>query len=212
MLNRYYGWYVDTGDLQVAEVAWEKELEGWASEGKPIIITEYGADTYPGLHSLVAASPWTEEYQEEYLDMARQPRPRGESILTKPMMITCGLCGLYVALANLLLIFIGKNYFGSIQIGQSIGLVAFSLMLVVAAYESRQEKQSILNPETFNSPRMNKTALIEIALAYLITQADFLNKLLGTVSLTFPQWALALLAAVILLFLWELGKLIARRR
>ena len=144
--------------------------------------------------------------------MARRPRPRGESILTKPMMISCGLGGLYVAVANLLLIFIGKNYFGSIQIGQSIGLVAFSLMLVVAAYESRQEKQSILNPETLNSPRMNKTALIEIALAYLITQADFLNKLLGTVSLTFPQWALALLAAVILLFLWELGKLIARRR
>jgi Ca2+-transporting ATPase len=38
-----------------------------------------------------------------------------------------------------------------------------------------------------------------------------LNKLLGTVSLTFPQWGLALLAAVLLLFLWELGKLIARR-
>ena len=27
---------------------------------------------------------------------------------------------------------------------------------------------------------MNKTAVVEIALAYLITQADFLNKLLGT--------------------------------
>jgi len=54
--------------------------------------------------------------------------------------------------------------------------------------------------------------VVEIALAYLITQADFLNKLLGTVSLTFPQWGLALLAAVLLLFLWELGKLIARRR
>jgi P-type Ca2+ transporter type 2C len=144
--------------------------------------------------------------------MARQPRPRGESILTKPMMITCGLGGLYVALANLLLIFIGKNYFGSIQVGQSIGLVAFSLMLVVAAFESRREKGSAFSVETFNSPRMNKTAVVEIALAYLITQADFLNKLLGTVSLTFPQWGLALLAAVLLLFLWELGKLIARRR
>ena len=144
--------------------------------------------------------------------MARQPRPRGESILTKPMMITCGLAGLYVALANLLLIFIGKNYFGSIQVGQSIGLVAFSLMLVVAAFESRREKGSAFSVETFNSPRMNKTAVVEIALAYLITQADFLNKLLGTVSLTFPQWGLALLAAVVLLFLWELGKLIARRR
>jgi Ca2+-transporting ATPase len=144
--------------------------------------------------------------------MARQPRPRGQSILTKPIMISCGLGGLYVAAANLLLIYIGNNYYGNIQTGQSIGLVAFSLMLVVAAFESRQEKASILNPETFNSPRMNKTAIIEIALAYLITQADFLNKLLGTTSLTFPQWALALLAAVTLLLLWELGKLIARRR
>ena len=81
MLNRYYGWYVDTGDLPAAEVAWEKELEGWASEGKPIIITEYGADTYPGLHSLVAASPWTEEYQEEYLDMNHRVFDRIDAVV-----------------------------------------------------------------------------------------------------------------------------------
>jgi beta-glucuronidase len=54
MLNRYYGWYVHTGDLEGAELAWEEELTGWAGEGKPIIITEYGADTYPGLHSIAA--------------------------------------------------------------------------------------------------------------------------------------------------------------
>jgi Ca2+-transporting ATPase len=143
--------------------------------------------------------------------MARRPRPRGESILTKGMMISCGLGGLYLAVANLVLILIGKNYFGSVQIGQSIGLVAFSLMLVVAAFESRREKGSVFSVESFNSSRMNKTAVVEIALAYLITQADFLNKLLGTTSLTFAQWGLALLAAVVLLLLWELGKLIARR-
>jgi beta-glucuronidase len=68
MLNRYYGWYVNTGDLAGAEVAWREELEGWADEGKPIIITEYGADTMPGLHS-VTPQPWSEEYQVEYLDM-----------------------------------------------------------------------------------------------------------------------------------------------
>lgn len=68
MLNRYYGWYVHTGDLVSAEVAWRTELEGWATEGKPIIITEYGADTLAGLHSLTP-QPWTEEYQVEYLDM-----------------------------------------------------------------------------------------------------------------------------------------------
>jgi Ca2+-transporting ATPase len=143
--------------------------------------------------------------------MSRRPRPRGESILTKSMMITCGLGGLYVAVANILLILLGKNYYGSVQVGQSIGLVAFSLMLVVAAFESRREKGTVFSVETFNSPRMNKTAVVEIALAYLITQADFLNKLLSTKSLTFAQWGLGLLAAVGLLLLWELGKLIARR-
>lgn len=66
MLNRYYGWYVDTGDLAGAEQAFTEELAGWATEGKPIVITEYGADTMPGLHQL-PAQPWSEEYQVEYL-------------------------------------------------------------------------------------------------------------------------------------------------
>ncbi|MGH3599786.1 MAG: hypothetical protein ACRDRO_14740 [Pseudonocardiaceae bacterium] len=30
MLNREYGWYVNTGDLAAAERAWEQELRGWA--------------------------------------------------------------------------------------------------------------------------------------------------------------------------------------
>lgn len=68
MLNRYYGWYVNTGDLAAAEDAWRAELQEWATEGKPIIITEYGADTVAGLHSMTP-EPWSEEYQVEYLDM-----------------------------------------------------------------------------------------------------------------------------------------------
>jgi beta-glucuronidase len=80
MLNRYYGWYVNTGELKAAELAWEEELKGWASEGKPIIITEYGADTYPGLHSVVA-QPWSEEYQVEYLDMNHRVFDRIDAVV-----------------------------------------------------------------------------------------------------------------------------------
>jgi beta-glucuronidase len=80
MLNRYYGWYVHTGELEAAERAWEEELRGWASEGKPIIITEYGADTYPGLHSL-NAQPWSEEYQVEYLDMNHRVFDRIDAVV-----------------------------------------------------------------------------------------------------------------------------------
>ena len=46
----------------------------------------------------------------------------------------------------------------------------------------------------------------------LITQMDVLRVLFGTVQLTLIQWSLALAPAVALFVLWELGKLIARRR
>lgn len=67
MVNRYYGWYVGSGDLVAAEKGLEAELRGWAdTHGKPILVTEYGADTIPGFHALRAV-PWTEEYQAEFL-------------------------------------------------------------------------------------------------------------------------------------------------
>jgi beta-glucuronidase len=80
MLNRYYGWYVLPGDLAAAEIAWEEELRAWSTENKPIIITEYGADTYPGLHS-VTPQPWTEEYQVAYLDMNHRVFDRIDAVV-----------------------------------------------------------------------------------------------------------------------------------
>ena len=144
--------------------------------------------------------------------MSRQPRPRGDSILTRGVLITCGLVGLFMAVANLALIATGKNHYGSTKTGQSMGLVAFCLMLVVAAFEARSETGTAFGTDTFNSSRMNLIALAEVAGAFLITQADFMQRLLGTAQLTARQWGLALLAALVLLLGWEAGKWIARRR
>ena len=143
--------------------------------------------------------------------MNRRPRPRGDSVLTKGVMITSGLVGLFIAVANLALIATGKNHLGSLKIGQSMGLVAFCLMLVVAAFEARSETETAFGADMFNSSRMNLIAVAEIAGAFLITQADFMQRLLGTTRLTGGQWGLAFLAAVVLLLGWEAGKWIARR-
>jgi beta-glucuronidase len=69
-LNRYWGWYAEGGDLQSAELALEQDLRSWVDKypGKPIVITEYGADTMPGLHSILP-SMWSEEYQRDLLTM-----------------------------------------------------------------------------------------------------------------------------------------------
>ncbi|MBP1961863.1 beta-glucuronidase [Paenibacillus aceris] len=67
-LNRYYGWYVQSGDMEAAKIKLREELAGWGKRcpGKPIMMTEYGADTVAGLHD-VDPVMFTEEFQAEYL-------------------------------------------------------------------------------------------------------------------------------------------------
>jgi beta-glucuronidase len=81
MLNRYYGWYVQPGDLPAAERALEDELTAWAGKyRKPIIMTEYGADTMTGVHATLPG-PWTEEYQTALLEMSHRVFDRVEAVV-----------------------------------------------------------------------------------------------------------------------------------
>ena len=69
-LNRYYGWYVANGDLAAGEAGLRAELKAWHEKypDKPIMMTEYGADTVAGLHSITDI-PFTEDYQVAYYEM-----------------------------------------------------------------------------------------------------------------------------------------------
>lgn len=66
-LNRYYGWYNLSGDLDAACYALNLELDFWEQQGKPVMLTEYGADTMPGVHMTVPEM-FSEEFQAEYLE------------------------------------------------------------------------------------------------------------------------------------------------
>jgi Ca2+-transporting ATPase len=143
--------------------------------------------------------------------MARRPRPRGQSLLTRPVFVTVGLAGLAITIGLLSMIKLGESHFGSVHVGQSIAFTAFALCLIVAAFECRSETDSVLTTDTFNSKQMNWVALGEFVLAVLVTQMDGFRRLLGIAELNMKQFAWALLPAIALLILWELGKFLARR-
>lgn len=68
-LNRYYGWYAINGyRLEDAEELFHKEMKLWEEVGKPVIFTEYGADTVGGMRKLPSVM-WSEEYYEEFLNI-----------------------------------------------------------------------------------------------------------------------------------------------
>lgn len=80
-LNRYYGWYEHTGDLETAEVELERDLRSWQDKyRKPMVMAEYGADTLAGMH-VSHASPWSEEFQVDMLEMYHRVFDRIECIV-----------------------------------------------------------------------------------------------------------------------------------
>jgi Ca2+-transporting ATPase len=58
---------------------------------------------------------------------------------------------------------------------------------------------------------MNWAMIGEFILAVLVTQMDVFHRLLGTVDINLRQFGWALIPALALFVLWEIGKLIVRR-
>lgn len=67
-VNRYYAWYNDHGHLDVIGLQLENEMNKWYDKyHKPIIMSEYGADTIAGYHKTPAVA-FTEEFQCMYMN------------------------------------------------------------------------------------------------------------------------------------------------
>jgi beta-glucuronidase len=77
-VNRYTGWYSHQGDPASAGTLLGPELDALhARTGKPIMMTEFGADAIAGMHA-EPPEMWSEEYQAELLGHvldACAPRP-----------------------------------------------------------------------------------------------------------------------------------------
>ena len=75
-VNRYWGWYEQGARLEQAFTTLDGELDLlFETFQKPILVSEFGADTVAGLHGQPALM-WSEEYQAEfirgYLEVARR--------------------------------------------------------------------------------------------------------------------------------------------
>ena len=144
--------------------------------------------------------------------MARKPRPRNKAIVSRSVLLMAVLTGGFMAGCMLWLIRHGATLPGGPVDGATLALTAFAFFRIVCTYESRSMTETVFRVSTFDCKQINHIVVLEIVLAFLVTTFGVLQNILGTGSLTFSQWILTILPAVALLLLWELGKLIARRR
>ena len=70
VLNRYYGWYSEEGNLTAAAAVLSDELDRYHKRypGVPIMLGEFGADAVAGLHDTTALM-FSEEFQRDMLEV-----------------------------------------------------------------------------------------------------------------------------------------------
>ena len=83
--------------------------------------------------------------------MNHKPRSRDASIMTRGLLVTAGLVGLFMAVCTLALISYGTSHYDSVAIGTSMGVTAFSLLLIAAAFQARSVTATALTAETFDN-------------------------------------------------------------
>jgi beta-glucuronidase len=67
-INRYYAWYSDSGQLNLIDQQLRTNLTEWhAHFNKPVLLSEFGADTITGMHADPPAM-FSEEYQVQFLE------------------------------------------------------------------------------------------------------------------------------------------------
>jgi Ca2+-transporting ATPase len=142
--------------------------------------------------------------------MQRRPRSPDEPVIAPALGVRLGFAGLLIAAGTLAVVAWGEDRY-SLTTATTMGLTTISLLHIIAAFEWRDPYRSIFHLDTFANRRFNLLTLAALALTFLATTIDGLNRLLDTTGLDGHQWRACLVAVIGYLVLAELGKLILRR-
>jgi Ca2+-transporting ATPase len=142
--------------------------------------------------------------------MDRKPRPLSQPVLTRSQWVRVAFLGLIMAAVTLYLEYTYTSV--STAVAATMAFVTFSLCNIAIALSCRSETESAFNRDILQD--RHQLMLYGLALLFVLlpTVLDFLQKFLGTTSLTTNQWLVCIAAAIGLLLVDEVIKFFLRRR
>ena len=142
--------------------------------------------------------------------MKRKPRDASAPIVDRGLAIRLGGLALVMAAIALGVVAWGEDRY-DLAVATTMGLTTLSLMHIVAALEVREPTQTVFSRYTLENRRFVQLIGITLALTFLVTELDFLQRIFDTVSLTSTQWGICLLGPIVYLAITELVKALDRR-
>jgi len=142
--------------------------------------------------------------------MRRAPRDASAPVVGRGLAIRVGVASALVAALALAVVAWGEDRY-DLAVATTMGLTTLSLMHIAAALEVRELTGTIFDRYTIANRRFVQLIGVALALTFLVTELQPLQRIFDTVSLTASQWGICLLGPIVFLAAAELGKLADRR-
>ena len=143
--------------------------------------------------------------------MGRKPRPPGEAILPRGLMIWLVIVGLIMGVGTLGVISWAEQTHNT-EIAHTMGLVTFSLFNLFFSIPVRDERRTIFSLDILSDKVFIRSSGISILTLILATVFGPLQRFLGTTALDVQQWIICICVALSILVAAEIRTLIVRRQ
>jgi len=139
--------------------------------------------------------------------MAVPPRPKEQKIMPRRLGTWLVFSGLVMAAGTLGVLWWANNAYGDV-IARTMAMTVFALYRLFSSLETADEDESLFGGSILsNKPLLMATALSVLTII-LATELGFLQRLLGTVSLSADQWAVCIVVPLSLIVVEEGRKLL----
>ena len=150
--------------------------------------------------------------------MDRPPRPVGEPIINREMLIGISVQSVVMTIAVL-----GSYLLSGVHPAvtmddpnlptwQTVAFATLTLSELIRAFTARSERISVFKLGVFSNKTMNMAVIFSIVVVFLVIYVPFLNVIFGTVPLALIDWAWIFPFALMASVAAELTKIYLRAR
>ncbi|MFC1937534.1 cation-translocating P-type ATPase [Chloroflexota bacterium] len=142
--------------------------------------------------------------------MRQKPRPRGQGIFTKPVIILMVIGGIWSCLVNLGIFKWALDDGRSMLEAQCLCFLTLIIIQFFKAYNFRSDRKSIFTIGLFRNKWLNLAIIWECMLLSLVVYLPLLQEPFHTFSLGILDWAIVILLAASIFPVLEISKAVLR--
>ena len=138
------------------------------------------------------------------------PRPKEQQIIPRALMTWLVFVGLVMAAGTLGVLWWGNDNYGDV-VARTMGITTFSLFRLFSSLETMDERESLFGGSILANRALMVATGLSVLTIILATELGFLQRLLGTVSLTIDQWVICIGVSLSLIVVEEVRKFLRIR-